>query len=49
MHLKAKKSNVYDGKIKYPAKQEPCITQNRNKIDVSMMLESEIWKVSKPM
>lgn len=49
MLSKAKKRNLYNEEIKSSTKQEPCITWEENEIDMSKNLESEIWKLSKPI
>ena len=49
MLLKAKKGNLCNEEIKSPTKHEPCVTQEENEIDMSKNLESEIWKLSKPI
>lgn len=41
--------NLYSEEIKSSTKQEPCITQEEKEIDMSKNLESEIWKLSKPI
>lgn len=49
MLSKAKKRNLYKQEIKSSTKQEPCVTREENEIDMSKYLESEIWKLSRPI